>query len=76
MIVFSINIIILKILLFEPYFGLIFYAAAIAWHEERRKWVGDKSQHPPRMAKDPIIRYATSLDGGFVSDIFPFFPFY
>ena len=33
------------------------FAAAIAWHEDRTKWVGDKSQHPPRTAKDPIIRY-------------------
>jgi len=35
-------------------------AAAIAWHEDRRKWVGDKSQHPPRIAKDQIIRYNKS----------------
>ncbi|KAF7811692.1 DUF4050 family protein [Senna tora] len=36
--------------------------AAIAWHEERRKWVGDKSQHPPRMAKEPIISWSTSYE--------------
>ncbi|KAK7268299.1 hypothetical protein RIF29_20996 [Crotalaria pallida] len=33
-----------------------------AWHEDRRKWVGDKSQHPPRMTKDPIISWSTSYD--------------
>lgn len=36
--------------------------AAIAWHEDRRKWVGDKSQHPPRIAKDPIISWSTSYE--------------
>ncbi|KAK7343876.1 hypothetical protein VNO77_12969 [Canavalia gladiata] len=36
--------------------------AAIAWHEDRRKWVGDKSQHPPRTAKDPIISWSTSYE--------------
>lgn len=32
--------------------------AEIAWHESRRKWVGDQSQRPDRMVKDPIIRYS------------------
>ncbi|KAK7279601.1 hypothetical protein RJT34_24654 [Clitoria ternatea] len=36
--------------------------AAIAWHEDRRKWVGDKSQHQPRTAKDPIISWTTSYE--------------
>ncbi|KAH1230338.1 hypothetical protein GmHk_10G029846 [Glycine max] len=36
--------------------------AAIAWHEDRTKWVGDKSQHPPRTAKDPIISWSTSYE--------------
>lgn len=36
--------------------------AAIAWHEDRKKWVGDKSQHPPRTAKDPIISWSTSYE--------------
>ncbi|KAJ0101382.1 hypothetical protein Patl1_06028 [Pistacia atlantica] len=31
--------------------------AEIAWHESRRKWVGDQSQQQQKMAKDPIIRY-------------------
>ncbi|KAF3683748.1 putative cysteine proteinase 15A-like [Capsicum annuum] len=30
--------------------------AAIAWHENRRKWVGDVSRKSERMPKDPIIR--------------------
>jgi transposase len=29
--------------------------AANAWHENRKKWVGDKSQQSPRTPKDPII---------------------
>ncbi|XP_061370628.1 uncharacterized protein LOC133313295 [Gastrolobium bilobum] len=36
--------------------------AAIAWHENRRKWVGNKSQHPPRTAKEPIISWSTSYE--------------
>ncbi|XP_054785427.1 uncharacterized protein LOC129291966 [Prosopis cineraria] len=36
--------------------------AAIAWYEERRKWVGDKSQHPPRMPKDSVISWSTSYE--------------
>ncbi|OIW21765.1 hypothetical protein TanjilG_10649 [Lupinus angustifolius] len=36
--------------------------AEIAWHENRRKWVGDKSQHHPRMTKDPIISWSTSYE--------------
>ncbi|KAK6775205.1 hypothetical protein RDI58_026206 [Solanum bulbocastanum] len=31
-------------------------AAAIAWHENRRKWVGEVSSKSERMPKDPIIR--------------------
>lgn len=34
---------------------LICHVAAIAWHDSRKKWVGD--QRVQRMAKDPIIRY-------------------
>ncbi|XP_059289027.1 uncharacterized protein LOC132042524 isoform X1 [Lycium ferocissimum] len=30
--------------------------AAIAWHENRRTWVGDVSSRSDRMPKDPIIR--------------------
>ncbi|KAF9676639.1 hypothetical protein SADUNF_Sadunf08G0023900 [Salix dunnii] len=29
--------------------------AAIAWHESRRKWIGDHSRQPQRTTKDPII---------------------
>ncbi|XP_057427664.1 uncharacterized protein LOC130720967 [Lotus japonicus] len=36
--------------------------AAIAWHENRKRWVGDKSRHPPREAKDPIISWSTSYE--------------
>lgn len=40
--------------------------AANAWHENRKKWVGDKAQHSPRTPKDPIIRY-TSIQLPFFS---------
>ncbi|KAI4347681.1 hypothetical protein L6164_008470 [Bauhinia variegata] len=36
--------------------------AAIAWHENRRKWVGDKCQRPQKMPKDPIISWSTSYE--------------
>ncbi|KAI4351484.1 hypothetical protein L6164_005850 [Bauhinia variegata] len=36
--------------------------AAIAWHEDRRKWVGDKSKYPSKMPKDPIISWSTSYE--------------
>ncbi|KAK8467624.1 hypothetical protein PHAVU_007G099500 [Phaseolus vulgaris] len=36
--------------------------AAIAWHEDRRKWIGDRSQHPPKIAKDQIISWSTSYE--------------
>ncbi|KAJ7970478.1 Zinc finger protein [Quillaja saponaria] len=36
--------------------------AAIAWHESRKKWVGDKSQRSPRMAKDSIISWSTAYE--------------
>lgn len=31
-------------------------AAEIAWHESRKEWVGDQSNKPQRMAKEPVIR--------------------
>ncbi|BBG97785.1 SNF7 family protein [Prunus dulcis] len=34
--------------------------AAIAWHESRKKWVGD--QRMQRMAKDPIISWSTAYE--------------
>ncbi|PON48843.1 zinc finger protein [Trema orientale] len=36
--------------------------AAIAWHENRRKWVGDKSQQVKRTEKDPIISWSTAYE--------------
>ncbi|KAI5399746.1 uncharacterized protein LOC127091492 isoform X1 [Lathyrus oleraceus] len=36
--------------------------AANAWHENRKKWVGDKSQNSPRTPKDPIISWSTSYE--------------
>ncbi|MED6203712.1 hypothetical protein PIB30_001953 [Stylosanthes scabra] len=36
--------------------------AAIAWHENRRKWVGDKSQNQPRIDKEPVISWSTSYE--------------
>ncbi|KAL5733557.1 hypothetical protein ACOSQ2_033249 [Xanthoceras sorbifolium] len=36
--------------------------AEIAWHENRRKWIGDQSQRPERMEKDPIISWSTTYD--------------
>lgn len=38
------------------YFSFVCGAAAIAWHENRRKWVGEVSRKSERMPKDPIIR--------------------
>ncbi|KAK9913171.1 hypothetical protein M0R45_036995 [Rubus argutus] len=34
--------------------------AAIAWHDSRKKWVGD--QRVQRMTKDPIISWSTSYE--------------
>ncbi|GAY54513.1 hypothetical protein CUMW_157260, partial [Citrus unshiu] len=36
--------------------------AELAWHENRRKWVGDQSQRPQRMDKDPIISWSTTYE--------------
>ncbi|KAM3283021.1 hypothetical protein P3S67_026666 [Capsicum chacoense] len=36
--------------------------AAIAWHENRRKWVGDVSRKSERMPKDPIISWSTTYE--------------
>ncbi|XP_062091986.1 uncharacterized protein LOC133797903 [Humulus lupulus] len=36
--------------------------AAIAWNENRKQWVGDKSQQAQRMAKDPIISWSTGYE--------------
>ena len=31
-------------------------AAEIAWHERRKEWRGDRSNRPPRLTKEPVIR--------------------
>ncbi|KAL5569412.1 hypothetical protein UlMin_025987 [Ulmus minor] len=36
--------------------------AAIAWHENRRKWVGDQSQRVKPPARDPIISWSSSYE--------------
>ncbi|KAK2969073.1 hypothetical protein RJ640_021112 [Escallonia rubra] len=36
--------------------------AAIAWHESRRKWIGDQSQRSNRMQKDPIISWSMTYE--------------
>ncbi|KAM7264342.1 hypothetical protein ACFE04_002025 [Oxalis oulophora] len=35
--------------------------AAIAWHESRKRWVGDLSE-TQRMEKDPLISWSTTYD--------------
>ncbi|KAF5770659.1 hypothetical protein HanXRQr2_Chr14g0661901 [Helianthus annuus] len=35
---------------------------AIAWNEGRRRWVGDQSQKPRRMPKDPIISWSATYE--------------
>ncbi|KAK4359963.1 hypothetical protein RND71_022192 [Anisodus tanguticus] len=36
--------------------------AAIAWHENRQRWVGDVSRRSERMPKDPIISWSTTYE--------------
>ncbi|XP_055830104.1 uncharacterized protein LOC129899235 isoform X2 [Solanum dulcamara] len=36
--------------------------AAIAWHENRRKWVGEVSRKSERIPKDPIISWSTTYE--------------
>ncbi|XP_065871929.1 uncharacterized protein [Euphorbia lathyris] len=36
--------------------------AAIAWHESRRKWIGDQSQKSESMQKEPIISWSTTYE--------------
>ncbi|XP_010067347.2 uncharacterized protein LOC104454250 [Eucalyptus grandis] len=36
--------------------------AAVAWHENRRKWVGDQTQRSTRMVKDEIISWSTTYE--------------
>ncbi|XP_022892607.1 uncharacterized protein LOC111407398 [Olea europaea var. sylvestris] len=36
--------------------------AAISWHESRRKWIGDLSQRPERVPKDPIISWSMTYE--------------
>uniref|UniRef100_A0A2P2PHY6 Uncharacterized protein LOC105641111 isoform X1 n=1 Tax=Rhizophora mucronata TaxID=61149 RepID=A0A2P2PHY6_RHIMU len=35
---------------------------AIAWHENRRKWIGDQSRQTQRVEKDPIISWSTTYE--------------
>ncbi|KAI5648585.1 hypothetical protein M9H77_34590 [Catharanthus roseus] len=36
--------------------------AANAWHESRKQWIGDLSQRPKRIEKDPIISWSTTYE--------------
>ncbi|XWS75203.1 hypothetical protein CRYUN_Cryun01aG0065300 [Craigia yunnanensis] len=36
--------------------------AEIAWHENRRRWVGDKSQQSRKISKDPVISWSTTYE--------------
>ncbi|XP_056160415.1 uncharacterized protein LOC115667002 isoform X2 [Syzygium oleosum] len=36
--------------------------AAVAWHESRRKWVGDQTQRSPKVLKDEIISWSTTYE--------------
>ncbi|GKV34189.1 hypothetical protein SLEP1_g42588 [Rubroshorea leprosula] len=36
--------------------------AACAWHESRKSWVGDQSQRPKKITKDPIISWTTTYE--------------
>ncbi|XP_071734586.1 uncharacterized protein [Rutidosis leptorrhynchoides] len=39
-----------------------FNQGVIAWNEGRRRWIGDQSQKPQRLSKDPIISWSTTYD--------------
>ncbi|KAG2729774.1 hypothetical protein I3760_01G265600 [Carya illinoinensis] len=36
--------------------------AAIAWHESRKRWVGDQSRRSKRKAKEPIISWTLGYE--------------
>ncbi|WCJ19284.1 hypothetical protein M5689_001580 [Euphorbia peplus] len=36
--------------------------AAIAWHESRRKWIGDQTQKSKTIQKDQIISWSTTYE--------------
>ncbi|KAH1045864.1 hypothetical protein J1N35_036648 [Gossypium stocksii] len=36
--------------------------AAISWHENRRKWTGDKSQKARKISKDQVISWSTTYE--------------
>lgn len=36
--------------------------AAISWHENRKKWVGDQSKRSNRVPKDPIISWSMDYE--------------
>lgn len=47
----------------------VFDAAAVAWHENRRKWVGDQSDKSKRVTKEPVIWYNFSVEKFPLGDI-------
>ncbi|PSS05068.1 Ubiquitin carboxyl-terminal hydrolase [Actinidia chinensis var. chinensis] len=36
--------------------------AAIAWEQNRREWIGDRSRRSKRILKDPIISWSTTYE--------------
>ncbi|XP_057472196.1 uncharacterized protein LOC130760760 [Actinidia eriantha] len=36
--------------------------AAIAWQQNRREWIGDRSQRSKRMPNDPVISWSTTYE--------------
>ncbi|XP_039005056.1 uncharacterized protein LOC120132341 isoform X2 [Hibiscus syriacus] len=36
--------------------------AAIAWHENRERWTGDKSQQSRKISKDQVISWSTTYE--------------
>ncbi|GAB4854993.1 hypothetical protein Ancab_023580 [Ancistrocladus abbreviatus] len=36
--------------------------AAIAWHENRRKWIGDRSRRSKRGPKEPVISWSMAYE--------------
>ncbi|XP_050210973.1 uncharacterized protein LOC126661198 isoform X2 [Mercurialis annua] len=36
--------------------------AALSWHENRRKWIGEQSKQSKTMTMDPIISWSTTYE--------------
>ncbi|KAJ9695342.1 hypothetical protein PVL29_010699 [Vitis rotundifolia] len=36
--------------------------AEIAWHQRRKEWVGDQSQKPKRVHKEPVMSWTTTYE--------------